>query len=133
MKRSLLMLMGVIALASCAPVQLSLPAVPDPGSAALTIDRQDSQAVVTFAAGSLDAQAVQVTLSGVNLAVNDPNCKAEGAQLVCTLGTVPAGRMYVLPGRGVLVAEAAYQRPDGASYSLISEGAAPPNVTGGSR
>jgi len=107
-------------LASCAP-QLVPPAAPDPGKAALTIDRQSSQAVVTFAAGSLDATRVQVTLSGVNLAVNDPNCRVDGAQIVCTLGTLPAGRMYVLPSRGVRVAEAAYQRPSGAAYSLATE------------
>jgi len=113
--------LGVLTLASCAPLQLTPPTAPDPGKAALTIDRQSSQAVVTFAAGNLDATKVQVTLSGVNLAVNDPNCKVDGAQLVCTLCTVPAGRMYVLPSRGVLVAEAMYQRPGSASYSLTTE------------
>ena len=118
MKRGLLLVLGVLTLASCAP---GLTAAPDPGSAALSIDRQSHVAVVTFAAGSLDAQAVKLTLSGVNLAVNDPNCQASGAQLVCTLGTVPAGRMYVLPSRGVLVAQAAYQRPGGAAYSLAAE------------
>jgi len=117
-KRGLLLLLGVLTLASCAP---GLTATPDPGSAVLSIDRQSSQAVVTFAAGGLDAQVVKLTLTGVNLAVNDPNCKADGAQLVCTLGTVPAGRMYILPSRGVLVAEAAYQRPDGPVYSLAAQ------------
>jgi len=117
-KRALLLMLGVLTLASCAP---GLTAAPDPGGAVLSIDRQSSQAVVTFAAGSLDAQAVQLTLSGVSLAVNDPNCRASGAQIVCTLGTVPAGRMYVLPSRGVLVAEAAYQRPGGAAYSLTAK------------
>ena len=102
-------------------MQLTPPATPDPGAAALTINHQDGQAVVTFAAGGVDAQAVKLTLTGVNLAVNDPNCKAEGAQLVCTLGVVPAGRMYVLPSRGVLVAQATYQRPGGAPYSLAAE------------
>ena len=117
MKRWLL-LACTLTLASCAP---SLTAVPDPGGATLSIDRQNPQAVVTFAAGSLDAQAVKLTLSGVNLAVNDPNCKAAGAQLVCTLGTVPAGRTYVLPSRGVLVAQAGYQRPGAAAYALSAE------------
>jgi len=43
-------------------------------------------------------------------------------QLVCTLGTVPAGRIHVLPSREVLMAEATYAQPGGVAYSLISEG-----------
>ena len=85
---------------------------------------------MTFAASNLDAQVVKAMLSGMNLVLNDPSCRALDAQLVCTFGTVPAGRMYGLPSRRVLVAQASFERPSGVSYSLVSEGVVPPKVTG---
>lgn len=117
MKR--LLLLASLALAGCAPL-VAAPAV-DPGTGTLTITKAAAYQVVSFGSGTQDATGVKLTLSGVNLAVNDPTCLPVQAQLVCGIGTVGAGRTYVLPARGVLVVQAEYQRPDGRTYTLAAD------------
>lgn len=119
MKR--LLLVGLtLALTACTP-SLSGPGAADPGAATLTLTAAQGYKVVRFDAGKTDAQTVRLTLSGVGLAVNDPTCRASGAQLVCEVSTVPAGQSYVLPARGALVVEAEYGRADGKRYNLATD------------
>lgn len=119
MKR--LLLSAALLLSACAPTVTQPQPQPDPGAATLTISKAGDHQVVTFSSGRLDAQAVKLTLSGLKLAVNDPSCLPVGAQLVCEIGPVGAGRMYVLPVRGVVVVQASYQRPDGKTYTLATD------------
>ncbi|OLV18942.1 hypothetical protein [Deinococcus marmoris] len=77
--------------------------------------------IVRFDAGTLPAQDVVLTLSGIKLSVNDPTCKAVENQLVCKIGNVTAQTGYVLPARGVVV-EAEYKRPGSATvYKLATD------------
>ncbi|MBZ9750743.1 hypothetical protein K7W42_07700 [Deinococcus sp. HMF7604] len=116
------LLLGLtVALAACAP-SLTGPAAADPGAAKLSLTQGDGFKIVRFEAGTLATTATTLTLSGVNLAVNDPSCRAVKAQLVCDVGPLPAGRAYVLPVRGALVVEADYARPGGAVFELAADG-----------
>jgi hypothetical protein len=115
-----LWLLTALALSACAPNLTQTPA--DPGGAKLTLMQKDGSQIVGFEAGTQEARAVKFTLTGVGLAVNDPSCTAQDTQLVCDVGTVPAGRTYVLPARGLLLTKTDYQRSDGRAYSLETDG-----------
>ncbi len=114
-----LFLLTALVLSACAPGVTSAPT--DPGGAALTLTQAEGYKVVSFTAGTQDAQGVKITLTGVGLAVNNSSCKAVGTQLVCEVGAVPAGRSYLLPARGVLLVETNYNRADGTGYTLTAE------------
>lgn len=118
MKRASLLFVA-LALVGCTPLVAAPPA--DPGAATLTVTNTAAYQVVNFGAGKVDATEVKLTLSGVNLAVNDPSCLPVDAQLVCGIGTVAAGRTYVLPARGVLVVQAEFRRADGKIYKLSTD------------
>lgn len=117
MKR--LLLLTALALCACAP-GTSNPST-DPTLATLALKRAPQS--VQFKAGTVDAQAVRLTLTGFNLRVNDSNCTAKPAenQIVCELGTVPAGRTYGLPSQGVVIVEARYTDPTGKAVELIAD------------
>lgn len=115
-----LLLLTALALSACAPNLTQAPV--DPGGAKLTLMQKNDFKIIGFEAGTQEARAVKFTLTGVGLAVNDPTCQAKDTQLVCDVGTVPAGRTYVLPVRGLLLIESTYQRPDGKPYSLDTDG-----------
>lgn len=115
-----ILLLTALALSACAPNLTQAPV--DPGGAKLTLMQKDGYQIVGFEAGSQEAKAVKFTLTGVGLSVNDPSCKVQDTQLVCDVGTVPAGRTYVLPARGLLLTEVKYQRADGKTYNLETDG-----------
>lgn len=118
MKRASLLLTGLL-LVGCAPATVEQR---DPWAASVALRQSSGYQVVSFASGKADALNGVITLSGINLAVNDPSCQPKAAQLVCAVGRVPAGSIYTLPARGVLVVEASYQRADGRTYSLATDG-----------
>lgn len=117
MKR--LALLAAVLLTACAPALTGGGA--DPGGARLTVTRGEAFDTLRFETGTQAVQAATLTLTGRDLRVNDPNCAAQDGQIVCRLGARPAGRGYVLPVRGMLIAEAEFTRPDGRSYTLITE------------
>lgn len=119
MKRLILTASMLLALGSCAVLAPS-PTTADPGGAALSLKAMNDYKIVRLDAGTLLAQDVVLTLRGVKLSVNDPTCKATESQLVCKIGNVTAQTGYVLPARGVVVAE--YKRPDSATvYKLATD------------
>ncbi|GAA3999956.1 hypothetical protein GCM10022631_08670 [Deinococcus rubellus] len=123
MKRWLLALGCALGLASCAPTltPTTPPAVLiDSSGAALSLDQQGASQVISFKAGSVDALATTLTLTGDALAVNDKSCTAQDRQIVCMLPTIPATRTYVLPSRGVSRVTASYSRADGKTYTLTA-------------
>ncbi|GGL16092.1 hypothetical protein [Deinococcus radiotolerans] len=113
-----LALLAALVLTACTPT-LTGPA--DPGGARLTVTRGEAFDTVRFDTGTQAVLGAKLTLTGRNLAVNDPNCAVDGSQIVCTLGARPAERGYVLPVRGLLIVQANFARPDGRSYDLITE------------
>lgn len=120
MKRVLLAC--ALLLSGCAVLAPSATTTADPGGAALSLKPMNDYKIVRFDAGTLPAQDVVLTLSGVKLSVNDPTCKATESQLVCKVGNVIAQTGYVLPARGVAVVEAEYKRRDSATvYKLATD------------
>ena len=123
-RRAWLGLVLALGLGSCAPAIVGTVTPPvvvvDPGGATLKLDVQGAVQVVSFAAGTQLASGVTLTLTGGPLAVNDSHCIAQGQQLVCQLGDVPAGKTYVLPARGVTGVQAGYWLQNGAGYTLTA-------------
>lgn len=115
MKR--LVLLAALTLTACAPALTGGGA--DPGGARLAVTRGEAFDTLRFEVGMQPVQAATLTLTGRDLRVNDPHCAAQAGQIVCTLGARPAGRAYVLPVRGLLIAEAEFTRPDGQVHHLI--------------
>lgn len=96
-----------------------LPATSDPGGATLTLEPTATYNVLRFASGSSDAQNVKLEIAGIGTRVNDAKCKLEAALIKCDLGSVPAGKSYVLPIVGTAIqARTQYARASGANYEI---------------
>ncbi|UQN08624.1 hypothetical protein [Deinococcus sp. QL22] len=123
-----ILFLTALALTACTPTVQGFSSVgrsinpSDSGQATLTLTDVEGFKTVAFAAGKQAADQVVLTLTGLNLAVNDPTCFSNAsAQLVCAVGGLPEGRTYVLPARGVLMVEAEYRRQDGKTYTLATD------------
>lgn len=112
-----LLLACTLALTACTPALTGLAPSPNRAGATLTITPDGDHQLVRAGAGTQDA-TVTLRLYGLKLAANDPACKPVDAHLECAVGTVPAGRTYVLPARGVLAVEGDFVRSDGTKDTL---------------
>ncbi len=116
----LLLVLGGLVLGACAPVTTA------PQTSALDpygggLKPLGTPPALWFMAGSKDVFSLTVTVSGNNLRANAPDwCAASGANIVCTVPTLPAGKNFVLPMKGSnLSAVAVYKRFDGVTYNSV--------------
>lgn len=114
--KKLLMLCAALTLTACTATQNA----PDPGGASLTLVSTGDFKTIGFDPGSLPTTKTRVTLTGLNLAVNDASCTpVSKVKVVCELG--PLKTRYALPSRGVIVVQVEYGRPDGQTYTLDAD------------
>lgn len=114
MKRVLLL--GLLALASCAPQLSSATSEGSSGAAFTRVDGPTYQ-TLTFTSGPTDAlKPVTVSLYGPAVRLNDTRCKVVLTWVECDLGTVGAGRTKTLYSTGVATGHIEFGRGDGKRY-----------------
>lgn len=113
-----LMLLSALMLGACAPVAMQ------PATSPLDVYGGGLKPIGTppaiwFSAGTADLFDLVVTIKGSNMRANAPDwCAASGADIVCNVPSLPAGRNFVLPMRGSNIsAVATYKRASGMSFS----------------